>query len=183
MIGGIADNGSPSSRITESIREVNTTENSVREVATLRYGRTKHACEFLQDGRILISGGYSNTEEPSASIVNDEIYDLLAGTTKEISASIKRYNHRLLLLEDTVYALGGQEANRTEISSVKKFNMPTNSWLSHTEALKSQATVDLAVTAFPQSAVDCSDGCKCGVQRLERIVNGDETKVINDYLL
>ena len=148
-------------------------------MADLKHARTGHACEILEDGKVLISGGFSEIGKPSSSIVNDEIYDISAGSTEEVSGSIKRYNHRLLLLEDSVYALGGQEANGAELSSVKTFDRTTNSWLLHPEALKSQATGDLAVTPFPRSAVDCTEGCKCGVKKEARIVNGHEAKVIN----
>ena len=160
---------------------MNTTEASVREVATLRDARTGHACEILNDGQVLISGGYSKLEKPSSSIVNDEIYNISAETSKEVSDSIKRYNHCLLLLEDTVYALGGQEQNGAKLSSVKTFSLATKSWLDHPEALKSQSTAGLAVTPFPQSAVDCAEGCKCGVQKKTRVVNGNETEVIQSY--
>ena len=159
---------------------MNTTEDSVREVGTLNHARALHACQLL-DGAVLVTGGSSNIIEPESNILQDEIFDISTEESKELSNSLARYEHRLILLGNTTFALGGKGAEGSEVSTVESFDIITNSWKPHSHSLESKDTASLAVTAFPRSAVDCTPSCRCGVRRKSRIVDGQEVKQILNY--
>ena len=90
-----------------------------------------------------------------------------------------RYDHSMALLGETIIALGGQDASGAEIKSVEKYNPVDGSWEVHPESLLSTSTARLAITLFPQSALDCDVGCQCGVpyQKDQRIIGGVEAEV------
>ena len=85
-----------------------------------------------------------------------------------------------MLLEDTVFALGGRGADGALLTSVERFDVISRTWIHHTNGLLSNTTAGLAVAALPISAVDCVGDCLCGIQGARvstRIVNSTEAKV------
>ena len=157
VLGGI------SAELLSAVRAVDVNQQTVEERPTLRHARAFHSCETLEDGRVLVSGGYTNKEDPTRSIAPDELYDFTATGPSQVLAvasSLSRYQHRLVRLEKTVFALGGRDWTGKEVASVKQFDTATNTWLDHSQALLSNSTSGMAVTAIPRSAVDCVEECR-----------------------
>ena len=181
VIGGIADRETSSSRILNVVVTINGTDESVTELTPIKHARAFHSCACLGDFQtVVISGGYSNTDEPNTSVVPDEVYNTVTGESQEVTTSLRRYQHRLILLEDTVFALGGRGADGALLTSVERFDVISRTWIHHTNSLLSNATAGLAVAALPISAVDCVGDCLCGIQGARvstRIVNSTEAKV------
>ena len=145
-----------------AVSAVDVTQHTVEERPNLRQGRAFHSCEILADGRILVSGGYTNKENPNKSLAPDELYNTATGASQVLTVanSLSRYQHRLVRLEKTVFALGGRDGTGKEVASIKQFDTATNTWLDHSQALLSNSTSGMAVTAFPRSAVDCVEECR-----------------------
>ena len=156
---------------------INVEEQSVRENQGMKYPRCHHSCELITRSTVLISGGYNNPKEPRRSLVPDQIYDTRTGETLEVASSLGRYDHRLIHLEDSIFAFGGRDAQGSQVSAVEKFDSSSRTWSRHPQGLLSLETAGLAVLPFPVSAVDCST-CMCGVKRSKRIYGGKEVKVI-----
>ena len=145
-----------------TVRAVNVPHLTVEERPNLRQGRAFHSCEILADGRVLVSGGYTNKENLNKSLAPDELYNTATGASQVLTVanSLSRYQHRLVRLEKTVFALGGRDGAGKEVASIKQFDTATNTWLDHSQALLSNSTSGMAVTAFPRSAVDCVEECR-----------------------
>ena len=176
-------------RVKESTVEMNTvlrlniTEETVEEFPPIKRNRAFHACEVFDvsedlDGseqRILISGG---TE--GGVTLADEVYSLTTNesTVLEMTNSLRRHHHQLLRLVETIFAFGGLAADGSDTAEVEWFDWTDMQWRRHEHSLLSKNTTDLAITAFPLSAVDCHAGCSCGlVGSLGRIVGGTEAQV------
>ena len=142
----------------------------------MNFARCHHSCAAMNGSTVLISGGFHNPLDPRGSLVPDEIYDTRTGQSMEVTSFLARYDHRLIHLEDSIFALGGRDALGSQVSAVEKFSSSSRTWSRHPEGLLSSATGGLAVVPFPMSAVDCNT-CKCGVKRSERISEGEEVKV------
>ena len=55
-------------------------------------------------------------------------------------------------------------------------------WTNHTSNLFSMDVANLALTSFPQSAIDCAIECQCGVESSRRrIIGGVESDVCTKY--
>ena len=126
---------------------------------------------------ILISGGTQGEVT-----IADEVYSLTTNesTVLNMTSSLGRSQHQLLRLEETIFAFGGLVHNGSETSVVEWFDWMDMSWKQHEQSLLSEKTTNLAVTAFPLSAVDCLAGCSCGLAgNLDnaRIVGGTEAQV------
>ena len=85
----------------------------------------------------------------------------------ELDGSVARYQHQLILLTDTIFSLGGRGAKGSPLSDVQKFDPVRRQWLLHDGGLLSGDSGRLAVTAFPQSGIDCVHGCRSRGQNLE----------------
>ena len=181
VIGGIADRETSSSRILNVVVTINGTDESVTELTPTKHARAFHSCVCLGDFQtVLISGGYSSTDNPNQSLVPDEVYNTVTGESQEVTASLGRYQHHLILLEDTVFALGGRGADGALLTSVERFDVISRTWIHHANSLLSNATAGVAIAALPISAVDCVGDCLCGIQGARvstRIVNSTEAKV------
>ena len=178
VLGGITGYGTQDIQIVDTVRAVNTTEDSAREIGHLKNPRAFHACEILENNLILVAGGANNIVAPESNLLNmDEAFNISGLASEDVATSINKYLLALLRLGDTVFALGGRVANGSEVNTVHTFDRSTSSWMLTDQTLQSQATADLAVAALPQSAVDCSAGCRCGTKRQDRIFNGTEAKV------
>ena len=205
IIGGV-QHGRHLDQATKAVLKINITEETVEEWPPILSERAHHSCELLDGSVILISGGLpkgASSRNGNLSIVVDELYTLHENVVKNLhelytlhenvvknqttlnqDSSLNRFQHRLIRLEDTVFAVGGAMADRSRPSGVMMFNMTTTSWEEHTENLLSKNTGDVAVTHFPRSSVDCIFNCTCGLSKAahvsdedERIVNGNVAKV------
>ena len=170
-------------RVKESRVEMNTvlrlniTDETIEELPSIKESRAFHACEVFE-GKILISGGTRGEET-----MPDEVYNL---TTNQsivlgLSSSLMRHQHALILLETTIFAFGGIQGNGSPVAVVERFDWDNTRWNRHEHSLLSEKTTNLAVTAFPLSAVDCHAGCSCGLagnSRKGRIVGGSDAQVI-----
>ena len=164
VLGGVEQGENP---ISSKVIAVNVSDQTVQERPNLLLARADHSCEVLGDSSILISGGYSAAREPFLNIVADEIYHIETGQSVALDGSLDRYQHQLILLTDTVFSLGGRGAEGSPLSDVKKFDPVRRRWLPHDSGLLSGDSGQLAVTAFPQSGIDCVDGCRSRGQNLE----------------
>ena len=175
LVGGVEQvNGSKVEMNT--VLRLNITEGVMEELPTIRRNRAFHACEISGE-MILISGGTQGEVT-----LADELYSLTTNksTVLNMTASLGRHQHQLLRLEETIFAFGGLLGNGSETSVVEWFDWMDLSWKHHEQSLLSEKTTNLAVTAFPLSAVDCFAGCSCGLTGNlgnARIVNGTDTQV------
>ena len=159
-----------------TVLRLNITEETIEELPSIRRRRAFHACEVFE-GKILVSGGTKGKVT-----VDDEVYNLTTNksTVLKKAKSLGRSQHQLLRLEETIFAFGGLVHNGSETSEVEWFDWMDMSWKQHEQSLLSENTTNLAVTAFPLSAVDCLAGCSCGLAgNLDnaRIVGGTEAQV------
>ena len=163
-----------------TVLRLNITEETVEELPSIRRNRAFHACEVFE-GKVLISGGTKGKVT-----VDDEVYNLTTNksTVLNMTSSLGRHQHQLLRLEKTIFAFGGLLRNGSQTSVVEWFDWMEMRWKQHEQSLLSENTTDLAVTAFPLSAVDCLDGCSCGQAGSlanARIVGGSEAQVAKRY--
>ena len=182
LIGGIL---SETHQILSTVLKINLTDETVEEWLPMKNPRYYHSCEFLAGSDVvLISGGIEKSliHNATISILPDELYNIGAKQSALLDAasSINRYQHRLIRLQDTIFAVGGKNSLGSPMSLIERFNPTTNSWEDHKEHTISKHTGEVAVTAFPLAAIDCAVGCKCGVSGVNtksRIINGTEAKV------
>ena len=160
VLGGFSDDAE---EMMTTVKSVNVNQQTVEERPSLNHGRAFHSCELLDDGQVLVSGGFSDKDNPSGSLAPDELYDPTNTKPTQVLAaadSLSRYQHRLVRLEKTVFAIGGRDRTGKELASIKQFETATNTWLEHSQVLLSNRTSGMAVTAFPRSAVDCVEECR-----------------------
>ena len=93
-----------------------------------------------------------------------------------------RSQHRLVRIEETIFALGGLTKEKKGDTTVMKFkegcneNLDEHCWIKHEHNLIFKDVANLVVTSFPQSAIDCGIECKCGIEKSrERIIGGEES--------
>ena len=153
-----------SNSVQASVLMIDMEKEVVEELAGLSIGRAFHACELMDSTRVLVTGGRLTPEEHAGSIAPDEHYSLTTQVSQVLNSSmiIPRYNHRLVLLEDKVFAIGGRMANKTQVPMVEKYDPGTSSWVSLGSELLSHSVGELALTTLAQSALDCDVGCSCG---------------------
>ena len=87
-------------------------------------------CHGENGETILITGGKSSPDEHTGGIVLDEQYDLATEKSELNATSMKipRYNHKLVLLGEKVFALGGRRANTSKVAMIEWFDSATNCW-------------------------------------------------------
>ena len=202
LIGGI-QYGKNVRHVTQAVLKINITEETVEEWPPILFKRAHHSCELLSKSVVLISGGIAeevNSNVGNLSIARDELYTIGDIQTKDKNykpqqtalsqaSSINRFQHRLIRLEDTVFAVAGASPDRSRPSSIKTFNRLTESWDELPGHLLSNNTGDVAVTPFPRSSIDCILNCKCGISKVAsvsdedgRIFNGTVAKVGGSYM-
>ncbi|MBM3945705.1 MAG: kelch-like protein, partial [SAR202 cluster bacterium] len=92
----------------------------------------RHSATVLQDGRVLVTGGGSDTKPPFTA--SAEVYDPAADTwTPAGSMSINRTQHTATLLDDgRVLIVGGvtgsQNGSINRLDSAEIYDPATNSW-------------------------------------------------------
>ena len=189
VMGGLP-NVKSEKKAANTVIKINMEKETVEELPPMKLGRVHHSCQTLKlEGKdeILVSGGINKTltrPDTQLEILNDEIYYLTAKTEPKVlskSASLGRYQHKLLRLGDSIFAAGGKDGTTVLPSAVKVFNTDRHVWEDTSEHLKSRDTGEVAATPFPVTAVDCVVGCQCGraasEQASSRVVNGNETQV------
>ena len=187
LLGGLPTVKSEKKAVSTVVK-INLEEETVEELPPMKLGRIHHSCQTMElEGEevILISGGIGTRLHPSVNpleIQQDEMYNMKTGP-KVLSenASLGRFQHKLIKLGDQIYAVGGKNNTRGQLTLVKVFNGISRSWENYSEHLKSSDTGEVAVTPFPLAAVDCVEGCQCGRPASgpasSRVVGGNETKV------
>ena len=180
LIGGLERNSIGRPEEMNIVLRLNITEETVEELPPMKKPRAYHACE-VSEKRILISGGLGKRQ-----LVDDEVYNMRTNESRVLQKqqSLRRHHHHLLALGQTIFAFGGYPGQKPT-RQIKLFDWTTENWKSHDQSLKSVDISDLAVTAFPSTAVDCHLGCSCGVAGdpgSERILGGSEADVRDRFL-
>ena len=108
-----------------SVFKVNITSEVVETKAKMTTKRMKHSCEKLSDNSVLVSGGKASL---SGGLIPDEIYHWEDGSSTQIAAekSLMRSQHRLVRIEETIFALGGLTKEKKESTTVMKFKEGCN---------------------------------------------------------
>ena len=193
-MGGLPNEDRSQNKAVTTVVMIDLQEETVEEMPPMKLGRVHHSCQILKlnlsleaEEVILVSGGTGTRLSAAVTqltIQNDEIYYL--NKTKEPkvlneTASLGRYQHKLLRMGDSVFAVGGKDRTKVLPSVVRVFNVDAQRWEDSGEHLKSGETGEVAVTPFPLTAVDCVEGCQCGRAASgpgsSRVVGGDEIKV------
>ena len=93
------------------------------QVTAMNVARYGHTSTTLQDGKVLVVGGYNGSY-----VSNVELYDPTLNTwTTKASMSISRYNHTANLLQDgKVIIIGGY--NSGFLNSVEIYDPAANTW-------------------------------------------------------
>jgi len=129
IIGGNAGSTS-GNQLTGSIEIYDPASDTWSEVASLRHARQNHASVLMQDGRILVIGGY--TGDVTASC---EIYDPVTNTVGfsdsnhvgVASLNVPRHEPQAALLNNgEVIVIGGR--GHDYLRSTEIYNPTTNSW-------------------------------------------------------
>lgn len=89
--------------------------------ATLNKQRAAHTATLLDDGRVLIVGGFQNTEADPAYVASIEILDPAAGTCARIDGEeARRAHHTAVRLEDGSILISGGESGSVQTSGATK---------------------------------------------------------------
>ena len=197
VLGGTHIMEDGNSSVLSDVLEVDMSGNGrVQKLGKMNRPRTQHACAMISKSdldeygiktfsrAILISGGVSVTDDPQTIVREVELFLLDNRESIDLSNEMQepRFKHRMIQLGEEILALGGQTQNGTT-KSIEKFSFDKNSnfralvpgsWSTQSRSLRSNSTSSLAVTAVPESSVECNRerGCQCGVQPQERIIGG-----------
>ena len=168
----------------DSVFKVNITSEVIERKPPMLTKRMKHSCEKLSENSVLVSGGKALL---SGDLLHDEIYHWEDGmsTAIEAESSLMRFQHQLVRIEETIFALGGLTEQKKDERTVKKFKNGTCDekgakycWTKHETNLIFKDVANLVLTSFPQSAIDCGIQCRCGTERSKkRIIGGVESEV------
>ena len=185
--------------------KVNITSEEVESLPPMRTKRMKHACEKLSTNSVLVTGG---EKSPTGALTDDEIYywrkpasqkdrlyDLYVPRLKRKKRnsipipegkSLKRYQHKLVRIKENIFALGGLTEQNKGSQIVMKYEDgcieegAIECWSKLENELKFNDVANLAVTSFPESAIDCGIDCQCGIEySKKRISGGTESEVSN----
>ena len=180
LLGGKASSDGPAKA---SVYKIDMRAQNVEEMGSLLYPRSKHACSIIpsassanytDNSLILVTGG-------ETSAPKDEIFDVTQRSSRSLekNMNLPRFDHRLVNLGQSIFALGGQlqSGNGAPLNDIEVFDSESESWSLHPANLLSTSTDGLAVTEMPSSSVSCNEGCECGVRSGARIVGGAEAQV------
>ena len=164
--------------VTSDVFQIDMREETTEKLEPLKQRRAYHSCAPVNRTHIMVSGGKASADSHLGPILHDEVYDIAAATSREVKSTLvtPRYNHKLIVLEDSLYALGGRLADNSDASMVEKYDPVSETW-SQTTSLLSNYTGSIAITEFPQSSLDCVNDCDCGVSSAHRIIGGRPTQV------
>ena len=152
------------------------------ELNPMSQSRVFHACQLLNSSVVLVSGGLAHKAANSSEVLPDELYKITSSgeVIKILEQSLGRFQHAMIKIEDSVWALGGKDSSNNAPSNIAEFNTTTNAWKELGRELHSKDTSELVVTQFPLSSLDCVPECQCGVaNKEERIYPENEAEVRN----
>ena len=195
VIGGSHTDNEGTTSVLPDIFEVDILDKKVQRLGEMNRARTQHACatisksSFDEDGvktysrAVLISGGVSITDDPQTIVDVVELFVLDDAESRDLSNKMQkpRFKHQMIQLGEEFLCLGGQTKEGTT-KSIEKFRFSKESsfadfeasWEEHSKSLSSDSTSSLAVTAIPESAVECNkEVCQCGQSRQDRIIGGE----------
>lgn len=95
-------------------------------------GRYSHTATLLQDGRVLITGGFANSVIGAGSVLaSAELCDATGTTmTPTTSLATGRYLHTATLLNDgRVLVVGGIDSTGHEVASAELFDPASQTWM------------------------------------------------------
>ena len=174
VIGGEDRNG----HVQAAVLTFDKSNDRVSEHPPIKIPRSGHSCGRINNTHILVTGGTNNTGDLMPSEIYDlisEVSDIITDQNKEMKT--KRQDHKLMQLGQELYAFGGLNASGDPVKVVEKYDASLGTWSELDELLLSTSTGGIAATEFPQSSLDCDEGCKCGKRKEDRIVNGEPTEV------
>ena len=180
LLGGKASSDGPAKA---SVYKIDMRAQNVEEMGSLLYARSKHACSIIpsstsanytDNSLILVTGGETGAPK-------DEIFDVTQRSSRSLerTMNLPRFDHRLVNLGQSIFALGGQlqSGDGAPLNDIEVFDSESELWSLHPAKLLSTSTDGLAVTEMPSSSVSCNEGCECGVRSGARIVGGAEAQV------
>lgn len=166
--------------VRNTILHINTTSLSVKEVGRMFKPRMALGCIFLSENVFLLSGGYSDASSPLQSIEPDEIFNVINPNSFDLlleDHSLKRFNHKLVRMNETIIALGGLTSGNATTDEIKTYNKVNRIWEDYDQRLKSKDTGEIVTLPFPISSLDCVPECNCGVKGTQRIFGGNDADV------
>ena len=165
------------------VMKINTTEEIVYKLKPMTHSRVSHDCQLLSTSLVLVSGGLAQRGANPSRILPDELYNITATgevvKVLDLEQSLRRTHHRLIVIKDRIWALGGKNSDNNVPSKIEEFDPTTNSWNDLKQELQSSNTTELIATPFPASSLDCIPKCHCGIPKnnKERISGGNEAGV------
>ena len=123
----VASAGKPGSSVSLT-PSFNTPAARWEEAGRLLIARTEHTATALEDGRVLVTGGFSDTKR--ITLVETEIFDPTNGTSTAVGdMNIPRYGHEATLLQDgRVLVTGGQVLPGVSAPLAEIFDPQTGEW-------------------------------------------------------
>ena len=169
--------------VLKTVLKINVASKTVKKMHDIHTSRAEHGCEVTGENQLLVSGGYGNPKDPkypkSNMIQTDEVITITNAEiedSKVIDDGLKKYQHQMILLKDTIYSIGGIDSSGVASKGIQKYDSTRKTW-SQAGTLKSGRAGVVAVTAFPKTSVDCIGQCQCGIRNTRRIFYGDDTQV------
>ncbi|MCA8921060.1 MAG: hypothetical protein KDD82_04580 [Planctomycetes bacterium] len=93
----------------ESAFVFNPADNSFKQVGDMQYPRHSHTATVMDDGRVLIAGGYNDSMwKKDKTQAPFEIYDPAKGQFEKVGSFIKRFKSREMRMGHTATAIEGQ---------------------------------------------------------------------------
>jgi len=111
--------------MTASVNRFNPSSNQWTAVGSLAVARSGHSVTALQDGKVLVAGGYS----PGA-LSSCELFDPATNTWSSTGGmnTARDYHTATLLLDGRVLVAGGYGVGSTTFASVELFNPSSGTW-------------------------------------------------------
>jgi hypothetical protein len=100
-----------------------------KATGNLANGRWEHGAARMNDGKVLVAGGYEDDKTP-AVISSAEIYDPVAGTFTAAASMLggRKFPALVTLPDNSVLALGGEDDITGSLSTAERYNPATNTW-------------------------------------------------------
>ncbi len=130
------------------------------------FPRTNHTVSLLQDGRVLVAGGYGN----GGAVTEPQVYDPVSGVWTTTGPMLNQhYGHTAALLQDgKVLIAGGRLIDHSYTTAAEVFDPLTNLWTAAGALLN--AHVGHATTVLPDGRaliIGGTDASASGADRVE----------------